>query len=58
MGNTAALNTLMDDDVTVIHPTNRIVKEKKELMEMITLLIGVPIDNQMKLWTASASPAD
>lgn len=25
----------MDDDVTVNHPTNRIVKEKKELLDLI-----------------------
>lgn len=31
----AALDSLMDDDVTVNHPTNRIVKEKKELLELI-----------------------
>ena len=31
----AGLDTLMDDEVTVNHPTNRIVEEKKELMEMI-----------------------
>jgi ketosteroid isomerase-like protein len=34
-GDTAALDVLMDDDVTVNHPTNRIVKEKKELLELI-----------------------
>lgn len=31
----AALDSLMDDDVTVNHPTNRIVKEKKELLDLI-----------------------
>jgi ketosteroid isomerase-like protein len=31
-GDAAALDRLMDDDVTVNHPTNRIVKEKRELM--------------------------
>jgi ketosteroid isomerase-like protein len=35
-GNARSLDTLMDDDVTVNHPTNRIVKEKKELMSMIS----------------------
>jgi ketosteroid isomerase-like protein len=30
-----ALDRLMDDDVTVNHPTNRIVKEKKELLDLI-----------------------
>ena len=34
-GDAASLDTLMDDDVTVNHPTNRIVKEKKELMDLI-----------------------
>ena len=34
-GDAASLDTLMDDDVTVNHPTNRIVKEKKELLELI-----------------------
>lgn len=34
-GDAAALDELMDDDVTVNHPTNRIVKEKKELLKMI-----------------------
>lgn len=29
------LDRLMDDDVTVNHPTNRIVKEKKELLDLI-----------------------
>jgi ketosteroid isomerase-like protein len=30
-----ALDSLMDDEVTVNHPTNRIVKEKKELLDLI-----------------------
>jgi ketosteroid isomerase-like protein len=34
-GDAAALDTLMDDSVTVNHPTNRIVREKKELLELI-----------------------
>lgn len=34
-GDAQALDELMDDDVTVNHPTNRIVKEKKELLELI-----------------------
>jgi ketosteroid isomerase-like protein len=34
-GDAAALDSLMDDDVTVNHPTNRIVKEKKELLDLI-----------------------
>lgn len=34
-GDAAALDTLMDDNVTVNHPTNRIVKEKKELLDLI-----------------------
>ena len=34
-GDVPGLDTLIDDDVTVNHPTNKIVKEKKELMEMI-----------------------
>lgn len=34
-GDAAALDKLMDDDVTVNHPTNRIVKEKKELLDLI-----------------------
>ncbi len=34
-GNAAALDTLMDDNVTVNHPTNRIVNEKKELLNLI-----------------------
>lgn len=32
----AALDTLMDDEVTVNHPTNRIVNEKKELLNLIS----------------------
>jgi ketosteroid isomerase-like protein len=31
----AALDSLMDDDITVNHPTNRIVKEKRELLDLI-----------------------
>lgn len=34
-GDAIALNTLMDDDVTVNHPTNQVLKEKKELVELI-----------------------
>lgn len=34
-GDAKALDALMDDDVTVNHPTGRIVKEKKELLELI-----------------------
>ncbi len=34
-GDARALDTLMDDDVTVNHPTNRIVKEKQELLNLI-----------------------
>ena len=34
-GDRAALDELMDDDVTVNHPTNRIVKEKAELLALI-----------------------
>ncbi|WP_136666594.1 nuclear transport factor 2 family protein [Flavobacterium sp. H122] len=34
-GNAVALDSLMNDDVTVNHPTNRIVKEKKELLALI-----------------------
>lgn len=34
-GDVKALDALMDDDVTVNHPTNRIVKEKKELLDLI-----------------------
>ncbi len=34
-GDAAALDSLMDDNVTVNHPTNRIVKEKKELLGLI-----------------------
>lgn len=35
-GDAAALDSLMDDEVTVNHPTNRIVKEKKELLHLIS----------------------
>lgn len=34
-GDAAALDSLMDDHVTVNHPTNIIVKEKKELLDLI-----------------------
>jgi ketosteroid isomerase-like protein len=34
-GDAVALDSLMDDDITVNHPTNRIVKEKKELLDLI-----------------------
>lgn len=34
-GDSTALDSLMDDDITVNHPTNRIVKEKKELLSLI-----------------------
>lgn len=34
-GDAMALDSLMDDDVTVNHPTNRIVKEKQELLNLI-----------------------
>lgn len=34
-GDAAALDSLMDDNVTVNHPTNRIVNEKKELLNLI-----------------------
>ena len=34
-GNAVALDSLMNDDVTVNHPTNRVVKEKKELLDLI-----------------------
>jgi ketosteroid isomerase-like protein len=34
-GDAVSLDNLMDDDVTVNHPTNRIVKEKKELIDLI-----------------------
>lgn len=34
-GDAKALDVLMDDDVTVNHPTGRIVKEKKELLDLI-----------------------
>jgi len=34
-GDAKALDRLMDDDITVNHPTNRIVKEKKELLDLI-----------------------
>ncbi len=34
-GDAKALDSLMDDDITINHPTNRIVKEKKELLDLI-----------------------
>jgi ketosteroid isomerase-like protein len=34
-GDAKALDSLMDDDITVNHPTNRIVNEKKELLDLI-----------------------
>jgi ketosteroid isomerase-like protein len=34
-GDAAALDSLMDDQVTVNHPTNRIVKEKRQLLDLI-----------------------
>ncbi|WP_338047515.1 nuclear transport factor 2 family protein [Pontibacter korlensis] len=34
-GDALALDSLMDDDVTVNHPINQIVKEKKELLDLI-----------------------
>ena len=34
-GDAAALDTLMDDNVTVNHPTNRIINEKKDLLDLI-----------------------
>jgi ketosteroid isomerase-like protein len=34
-GDAAALDELMDDEVTVNHPTNRIVNEKAELLKLI-----------------------
>lgn len=34
-GDALALDSLMDDSVTVNHPTNRIVNEKKELLDLI-----------------------
>lgn len=34
-GDAIALDSLMHDEVTVNHPTNRIVKEKKELLNLI-----------------------
>jgi len=34
-GDAEGLDSLMDDDITVNHPTNRIVKEKKELLDLI-----------------------
>lgn len=34
-GDAEALDILMDDNITVNHPTNRIVNEKKELLDLI-----------------------
>jgi ketosteroid isomerase-like protein len=34
-GDAKALDNLMEDDVTVNHPTNRIVNEKRELLDLI-----------------------
>ncbi len=34
-GDAIALDSLMDDEVVVNHPTNRIVKEKEELLNLI-----------------------
>ena len=34
-GDAVALDSLMDDEVVVNHPTNKIVREKKELLDMI-----------------------
>lgn len=34
-GAALSLDSLINDDVTVNHPTNRIVKEKKELLDLI-----------------------
>jgi ketosteroid isomerase-like protein len=34
-GDAQALDSLMDDNITVNHPTNRIVKEKQELLDLI-----------------------
>ena len=34
-GDATSLDSLMDDDVTVNHPTNKIVKEKAELLALI-----------------------
>jgi ketosteroid isomerase-like protein len=34
-GDARSLDRLMDDEVTVNHPTGRIVKEKKELLDLI-----------------------
>ena len=35
-GDAKALDVLMDDEVTVNHPTGRIVKEKQELLDLIS----------------------
>ncbi|WP_205503116.1 nuclear transport factor 2 family protein [Rufibacter psychrotolerans] len=34
-GDAPALDALMDDNITVHHPTNRIVNEKQELLQLI-----------------------
>ena len=34
-GDKAALDSLMDDNITINHPTNRIVKGKKELLSLV-----------------------
>ncbi len=34
-GDKVALDSLMDDNITINHPTNRIVKGKKELLSLI-----------------------
>lgn len=34
-GDAPALDSLMDDNITVNHPTNRIINEKKELLDLI-----------------------
>jgi ketosteroid isomerase-like protein len=34
-GDALSLDSLMDDEVTVNHPTNKIIKEKKELLNLI-----------------------
>ncbi len=34
-GDALALDSLMDDDITVNHPTNRIIKEKQELLGLL-----------------------
>lgn len=34
-GDAAALDVLMDDDVAVNHPTNRVVQEKRAILDLI-----------------------